>query len=84
MSLLGEEVKGTRAWQEQMEMLRDVGYFLRQQLLDLKLEKYTDRGKWESPSEQVMRLGALIVFMLKKKRKRMLVISKQPSRKGRP
>uniref|UniRef100_F7C7I4 MHC class I-like antigen recognition-like domain-containing protein n=1 Tax=Equus caballus TaxID=9796 RepID=F7C7I4_HORSE len=43
LSLLGEEVKGTRAWQEQMEMLRDVGYFLRQQLLDLKLEKYTDR-----------------------------------------
>nr|XP_023488677.1 UL16-binding protein 1 [Equus caballus] len=43
LSLLGEEVKGTRAWQEQMETLRDVGDFLRQQLLDLKLEKYTDR-----------------------------------------
>ncbi|XP_070363170.1 UL16-binding protein 1-like isoform X1 [Equus asinus] len=59
LSLLGEEVKGMRAWQEQMETLRDVGDFLRQQLLDLKLEKYTDRAKWESPSEQVMRLDPL-------------------------
>uniref|UniRef100_A0A8C4LS12 MHC class I-like antigen recognition-like domain-containing protein n=2 Tax=Equus asinus TaxID=9793 RepID=A0A8C4LS12_EQUAS len=43
LSLLGEEVKGTRAWQEQVETLRDVGNLLRQQLLDVKPEKYTDR-----------------------------------------
>ncbi|XP_046505165.1 UL16-binding protein 1-like [Equus quagga] len=43
LSLLGEEVNGTRAWQEQMETLRDVGNLLRQQLLDVKREKYTDR-----------------------------------------
>nr|XP_001494978.2 UL16-binding protein 1 [Equus caballus] len=43
LSLLGEEVKGTRAWQEQVETLRDVGNLLRQQLLDVKPEKHTDR-----------------------------------------
>ncbi|XP_058390273.1 uncharacterized protein LOC131399768 [Diceros bicornis minor] len=42
LSLLGEEVNGTRAWQEQMETLRDVGGLLRQQLPDIKPEKYTD------------------------------------------
>ncbi|XP_058390272.1 uncharacterized protein LOC131399767 [Diceros bicornis minor] len=44
LSLLGEEVNGTRAWQEQMETLRDVGGLLRQQLPDIKPEKYTDRA----------------------------------------
>ncbi|XP_014651996.1 PREDICTED: NKG2D ligand 2-like [Ceratotherium simum simum] len=43
LSLLGEEVNGTRVWQEQMETLRDVGDLLRQQLPDIELEKYMDR-----------------------------------------
>ncbi|XP_014650945.1 PREDICTED: NKG2D ligand 2-like [Ceratotherium simum simum] len=43
LSLLGEEVNGTRAWQEQLETLRDVGDLLRQQLPNIQPEKYTDR-----------------------------------------
>ncbi|XP_014650947.1 PREDICTED: NKG2D ligand 2-like, partial [Ceratotherium simum simum] len=43
LSLLGEEVNGARVWQEQMETLRDVGDLLRQQLPNIKPEKYRDR-----------------------------------------
>ena len=45
-SLLGEEVKTIKAWETQIETLRDI----RDQLRDFTLEKPTVTGKLESPS----------------------------------
>uniref|UniRef100_A0A671FEV8 MHC class I-like antigen recognition-like domain-containing protein n=1 Tax=Rhinolophus ferrumequinum TaxID=59479 RepID=A0A671FEV8_RHIFE len=42
MSLLREDVNATKVWNEQIDTLCHVGDLLKQQLPDIKLEKYTD------------------------------------------
>ena len=49
-SLLGEEVKTMEAWERQVETLRDIRDWIKDQLHDFTLEKRMARGELESPS----------------------------------
>ena len=49
-SLLGEEVKTIKAWERQVETLRDIRDWIKDQLHDFTLEKRMARGELESPS----------------------------------
>ena len=49
-SLLGEEVKTIKAWEIQVETLRDIRDWIKDQLHDFTLEKRMARGELESPS----------------------------------
>ena len=48
--VLGEEVKTIKAWETQVETLRDIRDWIRDQLHDFTLEKHTVTGKLESRS----------------------------------
>ena len=48
--VLGEEVKTIKAWETQVETLRDIRDWIRDQLHDFTLEKHMPRGELESPS----------------------------------
>lgn len=47
MNLLREDVNATNVWNEQTDTLCHMGDLLKQQLPDIKLEKYPDSGKLE-------------------------------------
>ena len=51
-SLLGEEVKTIKAWETQVETLRDIRDWIKDQLHDFTLEKCMARGELESPSTE--------------------------------
>lgn len=50
VSSLGEKVKGTKNWEIQIETLKDVGDFLKEQLPDIMPENYTAMGESGNPS----------------------------------